>query len=269
MPIAFITGASSGIGAEFARQLHRKGYDLVLVARRGDLLTELCSDLNALRASSARMLVADLTSIGGHHHLSPESKSADSSEIIRFIQHERIDLFVSNAGVGSFGEFDEIDWVREQQILLTNVFAPTLLLHCVVKKFKAQRSGGIIIVSSVAGIQPLPYMATYGASKAFNLSHGLALRSELRRYGVNVLTICPGPTATEFGGVARVPGKMTGLPRDRVEHVVADSLKAFEKRRAYVIPGWRGRLLAPFIYFLPLTFRTWVTARLLYPSLGK
>ena len=109
---------------------------------------------------------------------------------------------------------------------------------------KERKEGEIISLSSIAGFQPLPLMSTYAATKAFNLFHSLGLKEELREFGINVLAVCPGPVATEFGGVARVPGTMTGGTRDSAESVVRSSLKALRHEKAFVVPCLRGKLIS-------------------------
>ena len=254
---ALITGASSGIGAECAAQLHSRGVNVILVARREERLSEIASVLNAKRANSARFLTLDL---------------CDHSALQRleeFITHERIDILVNNAGRGSFGMFEEIPLETELELVSLNIAASVAVAHAVISQMKARRSGVIISVSSVAAFQPLPYMSTYAATKAFNFHHSLALRHELAPFGVKVVVLCPGPTATEFGGVARVPGFVTNMARDSVSDVVRDCLRAVDRNIPFVVPGLKSRLLSIASRVLPVSLSTWITERMLAPVLRE
>ncbi len=227
---ALITGASSGIGEEFARQLHRRGIDVVLVARRIERLQRLADDLNGARPQSARVIRCDLS-------------SAEIHEVEDFLENHRIDLLVCNAGKGSFGRFENLNREGEEELVLLNVLAPLRLMHAVIPQMKKRRSGAIVSVSSIAAFQPLPYMSTYAATKAFNFSHAMGLRYELAEFGIQVIALCPGPVETEFGGVARVPGEWTGIFRDSVEDVVAATLRSLDRKRSWVTPCLRSKIL--------------------------
>lgn len=252
-----ITGASSGIGAEFARQLHSAGANLVLVARRADRLAEIAERLNAKRPNSVEVVVADL------------ANSAELDRVADLIRNSRIDILINNAGKGSFGPYESLDLRHELELVRLNINATITLAHAVIPQLKKRRAGAIVVVSSIAAFQPLPYMATYAATKAFNYTHSHGLRAELRPYGVNVLAVCPGPTATEFGGVARVPGEMTNLRRDSTEMVVEKSIAAIQSGRGTVIPGLRSWIVAQFSRCVPVTLSTAITERILRGSLPR
>ena len=253
-----ITGASSGIGEEFARQFHKAGCRLLLVARRRDRLESLASELEAIRPDSADVLVADLAKESGDRSL---------ETLVQVLEESHIDILVNNAGRGSFGEFDELHREDELAMIRLNVLATTALAHAVLQQMKARGSGALITTSSVAAFQPLPYMATYAATKAFNYYHSMALHYEYARHGICVLAVCPGPTATEFGGVARVPGTVAGVGRDDVEAVVAESLQALRRKKAFLVPCLRSRLLSYVCRVLPTTLTTRLTRRALFPAL--
>lgn len=252
---ALITGASSGLGVEFAKQLHRSGVSLTLVARRSSQLQALCDELNAARADSSTALVADLTD------------TASTQKVIDYIRGRRIDLLVNNAGRGSFGYFELLDIEDEIKEVTLNVSATLRLAHAAIPQMKARRTGAIISVSSIAAFQPIPYMATYCSTKAFNLYHSMALRHELKEFGVRVVTLCPGPTETEFNGVARVPGQPTGMGRDAADMVVAQAIHALRIDKAFVVTGFRSKLLSLGSRFVPKEFSTWVTKKMLASSL--
>ena len=257
MQQVLISGASSGIGAEFARQFHARKAGVILVARRAELLQQLVDSFNAARPGSARFIAADLSSLQG------------LSRVEKFLRTERVDILVNNAGRGSFGFFDGLSLQEELQMVELNVVAYLRLAHAVIPQMKARRAGVIINISSVAAFQPLPFMATYAASKAFNFMHSLALRNELDRFGIRVLTVCPGPTDTEFGGVARVPGKLTGVRRDRAADVVRSALRAMDCNRAWVVPGLRSKLISFMPRFLPKSLSTWLAGKILYSTLKE
>lgn len=233
---ALVTGSSSGIGQEFARQLHRRGYRVILVARRADRLVNLADEFNAVRPNSAEVLVADLAIQG--------SSDGGLDKVCKYVQDHRIDVLVNNAGRGSFGYFEALPLSGEQEMIALNITASSSLFHAVIPQMKSRRSGKLVSVASVAAFQPLPYMATYAATKAFNFVHTMALREELRSFGISVLTVCPGPTATEFGGVARVPGTLTGMNRDSVEEVVGQALGALDRNKPFIVPCFRSWLMA-------------------------
>lgn len=252
---ALVTGASSGIGAEFARQLHARGAAVTLVARRRDLLDRLAADLESKRSGSTAVHALDLAEEPG------------IVELCRIIRSTRVDILVNNAGRGSFGYFETLDLADEARMVSLNINATLSAAHAVIPQLKERRAGAIIAISSIAGFQPLPYMATYAATKAFNLTHAMSLRHELKEFGVRVLAVCPGPTDTEFAGVARVPGQWTGVRRDTVQDVVRDSIRALEKDRGMVVPGWRGRLLGVAARLLPLDWTTRITGKAMKGSL--
>ncbi len=189
--VALITGASAGLGVEFARQLSTRGYGLVLAARRKDRLDELASELGNARSvaidlskpNAAAKLLADLAANG-----------------------ETVELLVNNAGFGLIGRFAELDAKRQRQMIDLNVATLTDLCRAVAPAMIERKSGRILNVASTAAFQPGPKMAVYFATKAFVLSLSEALHEELKPHGVKVSCLCPGPTRTEFGEVAGFGG---------------------------------------------------------------
>lgn len=248
-----ISGASAGIGAEFAGQLHTLGANLVLVARRTEILERMCRDFNNARSASAQFISADLCD------------ARDLNRVTAFIKANRVDVLINNAGFGSFNYFDQLDVEHEIKMVQLNIVAYLRLTHAVLGQMKERRSGAILNVSSIAGFQPLPFMATYAGTKAFDLFHSLALSYELEEFGIKVLAVCPGPTATEFFGVARVPGTITGVGRDSVQLVVGRSLAALRADQKLVVTGFRSKLMAFGSRFFPLRLTTRLTARFLKP----
>jgi short-subunit dehydrogenase len=219
---ALITGASSGIGDQFARQLAERGYDLILVARREDRLNELAEQL----PTKATVIACDLGT---------EADKLPGQVKRRSLQ---VDLLVNNAGFGLRGHFPDLDPAREAEMIRVNCEAVVTLTHAFVPGMVERGRGGVITVASTAGMQPLPYETTYAASKAFAISFMEALSMELRGTGVRSLVVNPGPVRTEWQAVAGydentriVPGMIDA------DECVRDSLRAYDKGRRSVIPG--------------------------------
>lgn len=221
--VALVTGASAGLGVEFARQLSSRGYSLVLAARRKERLEEL-----ALELGNARAVEIDLSETDAAARLMADVAA----------HGETIDLLVNNAGFGLIGHFAELDAKRERQMIELNVLTLTDLCRAAAPAMMERRSGGIINVASTAAFQPGPKMAVYFATKAFVLSLSEALHEELKPHGVNVTCLCPGPTRTEFGDIAGFGGN--GL-FDKVamnaSEVVKAGLEGLLRNRAVVVPG--------------------------------
>ncbi|HEY0802440.1 MAG TPA: SDR family oxidoreductase [Steroidobacteraceae bacterium] len=236
---AMITGASKGLGAAFAEELARRGMDLVLVARSIDLLHDLAKSLAAQYGVRCHVLQADL---------------AASDAVLRLVtelerQNLKIDLLINNAGVGLTGNFLEHSFAAEQASIQVDVLALVGLAHAVGAKMALRGEGGIINVASNASFQPLPHMATYAAAKAFVLHFSEALGFELKGRGVQVMTVCPGPTATSFfDGVSTTIKSGTF---DSADFVVRRTLRSFERKKSVAYPGrfsvraatWLPRLL--------------------------
>jgi hypothetical protein len=235
--VALITGASAGLGVEFARQLSKRGHRLVLAARRKDRLDELARQLGNARAveidlskkDAAAKLMADIEATG-----------------------EEVDLLVNNAGFGLIGRFAELDASRERQMIDLNVGALTNLCRAVAPQMIARKSGAILNVASTAAFQPGPKMAVYFATKAFVLSLTEALHEELKPDGVRVTCLCPGPTRTEFGEVAgfRGSGLFDRVAMDASE-VVAAGLKGLDRNHAVVVTGLLNKVVAASTRFAP------------------
>jgi short-subunit dehydrogenase len=236
-PVALITGASAGLGVEFARQLSRRGHAPVLVARRKERLDQLAAELG-----NARAIALDLSKAGAAAKLMADIAAAG----------EHVDILVNNAGFGLIGRFAELDAKRERQMIDLNVGALTDLCRAVAPPMIERKSGAILNVASTAAFQPGPKMAVYFATKAFVLSLSEALHEELKPHGIKVTCLCPGPTRTEFGDVAGFGGN--GL-FDRVAmgapEVVEAGLKALDKNRAVVVSGWVNKIGAASTRFAP------------------
>lgn len=246
---AVVTGASSGIGVEFARGLAQRGkYNLVLVARRGDRLEALKTELEASLSRfqpehrpTVSCIVSDLSSESGRDFLSKELEFQDSE----------IEVFINNAGFGSYGEFVKHDVRRELEMVRLNCQAPLELCHRFLPGMLKRGRGQIINVCSTAAFLPIPYMATYAATKAFLLEYSLALAAEVRSRGVNVLAHCPGPTESEFHIAAGLKDKLKHLPTSTAREVAEEALSASERGRNLLVNGISNKLLVLASRFLP------------------
>jgi short-subunit dehydrogenase len=235
---ALITGASAGIGREFARQLAGRARSMILVARREERLVELADELQgehpSLRIHIRTVDLADL---------------AELQDLLQWLDREKlgVDLLINNAGLGDSGPFANSDPVRNSEMTLVNVTALTSLTRHLVPQLITKHRGGILNVSSSAGFLPIPGSAVYAATKAYVTSFSEALRAELRETNVSVCAVCPGPVVTEFQQVARrenteaeLGPKFLVVP---VEQVVRDALAALEVGRPLVVPGFAMKLL--------------------------
>ena len=221
--VALVTGASAGLGEEFARQIAARGWRLVLVARRRDRLDALASELG-----NARAVALDLGEPGASAALMADLAAAS----------EHVELLVNNAGFGLVGRVAEQDPARLRGMIDLNCGALAELARAVAPGMIERRSGAILNVASTAAFQPGPGMAVYFATKAFVLSFSEALHEEMKPHGVTVTALCPGPTATEFGSVAgfRKSGAFDKFSASS-PGVVRAGLDGLAAGRAVVIPG--------------------------------
>lgn len=230
---ALITGASSGIGAEFARRLAALGMHLVIVARRADRLNDLAAELYARHHTRCEIVTSDLSD--------PRESSALADHVAQ--RGIAIELLVNNAGFAVVSEVEKTDLDRVLQMLRLNVMTMTELTYRFLPGMLARGHGAIINVSSVTGFQPVAYMSAYAASKAFILHFTEALWAEAHDRGVTLTALCPGTTKTELFEIAGVPGWLKKRRLHSPEKVVRGALRAMEKRKQYYIPGWRNYLV--------------------------
>ena len=241
-PWALVTGASSGIGAEFARQLGGRGLNLVLVARRLTRLQQLADSIAREHGCEVRAVECDLSAPGLLETLQPHLEGLD------------LGLLVNNAGFANTGPFVENDLARELDLLYVNCRAYLVLAHSVGRRLIDRGRGGIIFVSSTTAFAPAAQWANYSASKAYELALGEAIHAEMRPRGVDVTVVCPGPSPTGLYDAAdqdlsRMP---RGLRLIVVEpsQVVESALQGLGNRRT-VIVGWANRLLLQMGRLLP------------------
>jgi short-subunit dehydrogenase len=235
---ALITGASAGIGREFARQLAGRASSLVLVARRRARLEELRDELTKANPNlNVNIRETDL------------SDDRAVIELFDSLEREKIavDLLINNAGLGDLGLFATIELQRVKEMLAVNVTALTLLTRMLLPGMVARKRGAILNVSSSAGFLPLAGFAVYAATKAYVTSFSEAIRAELRGTGVTVTALCPGPVHTEFAetaqrSVAGAPKTVPGLSHISAQEVVRTALAAIERDRPLVIPGFIMKL---------------------------
>ncbi|WP_314154004.1 SDR family oxidoreductase, partial [Rouxiella badensis] len=227
-----ITGASSGIGLEFAEQLAARGVSLVLVARTQNKLQALANRLTQQHGVTTRVIAQDLSAV-------------DATATIMGQLHEAKifpDILINNAGFATYGVFDALSLDRQREEIQLNCLSPVELTHALLPAMLKRGDGAVINVASTAAIQPDPYMAIYGATKAFLLSFSEALWAENRQRGVRVLALCPGATDTAFFDVVNAEEASVGK-RMKADAVVSQALKALDKQRNYLITGCNNWLL--------------------------
>ncbi len=246
MPTALITGASSGLGAEFARQLSGRGFDLTLVARREDRLSDLAKTL----ATEVNVIAHDL--------------AADAPGLLEKLRTRqlRTDLLINNAGFGTYGRVWEIEEGRDAEMVRLNCEAVVVLTRGLLPAMVERGAGGVIVIASTAGLQPIPWEASYAASKAFALSYTEALSEELRGTGARAMAVNPGPVPTEWQDVAGVDdvGKIPG--QISAGQCVTEALEAWDQGRRTIIPGRMIRWIVNSGRFAPRSLQLRVTERL-------
>ncbi|NMB80505.1 MAG: SDR family NAD(P)-dependent oxidoreductase [Ignavibacteria bacterium] len=245
---ALITGASSGIGEEFAKVLASKGINLLLVARRKERLQKLSDELISLYGIEVVISNVDLTS----------EKFLD--QIIRDVDEREISILINNAGIGKPGEFVDEEMVYDIDLIKINCLAPLVLANYFGKKMIRGKKGAILFLGSIVAYQPTPYMASYAATKSFNYSLGNSLWHELKNHGIDVLTINPGNTSTEFNRM--VLNDQSVLTRT-AQQVVATSLKALG-RKPNVVDGFINKIITVLARVGSVRLITFVTGKIMY-----
>ncbi len=232
--LALVTGASSGLGREIASELSRRGYDLIVVARREERLVELQSSLH----TTVKIITADLSSETACHSLWEK------------VKNEPIDVVVNNAGFGLCGEFVLTDPERETEMIRLNISALHILTKLFLRKFTENDHGTILNVASSAAFFPGAYMTTYYATKAYVLRLTRGIREELRRRKskVRICVFCPGPIRTEFDKVANVSTSLSGISALKAAKIAVCGM---EKGKAMIVPGIDTKIARIFSKILP------------------
>lgn len=246
MGTALITGASYGLGAEFARVLAARHYHLILVARSQDKLMTLKEELAKQYLIEIDLITCDLSVSGAAYTLFETLK-----------KYKAPDILINNAGIGDFGMFYQLDVLKQQQMIELNITNLTLLTRLLLPPMVKVHSGKILNVASTAAFQPGPLMAVYYASKAYVLSFSVALSNELKGTGVSVTVLCPGATETSFVANANLESSKLFKrmkPAD-ARQVVLYAIKAMDKNKIIAIEGTLNRIMAFFVRFIPMSWQ--------------
>jgi len=243
---AIVTGASSGMGLFFARELARRGHNVLAVARRRDRLETLARDESA-RGGRIVPFIADLATSEGLGSL-----------VARIRDLGTIELLVNNAGVATSGDFSESVLERELAEIALNVNAVVTLTHAVLAQMLPCKRGVIINLASVVAFQPFPHFAVYAASKAFVLSFTEALAEEVRGSGVRIMALCPGAAKTEMSVFSQNEGLLGKLPSLSADQIVQTALRGIERGSVVMIVGWLNRMLVFMNRFVPRAAVRWM-----------
>jgi len=263
MKATLITGASSGIGEAFARRLAAEGHNLVLVARSKDKLHRLCDELMIEHQITAHYVAVDLIDFEADQRLFDETEKYNLE----------VDWLINNAGFGSMGDFAQLNLESELEMIGLNVMALVALTHRYLRKMRERGSGTIINVASTASFQPVPFMATYAATKAFVRSFSEAIAEENRPFNINVLALCPGPTETNFFEAANIGTNVKDAFMKKgmqtSEAVVEAALTALGRGKSVAVSGWTNWLMARLGNFVPNSLITRAVGGVLRPKFEK
>jgi len=251
MSTALITGASSGIGLELARLFAGDGYDLVIVARREELLNKVADELMGKFGVKVTVLPKDLT------------EKDSPLEIYKHLKEggKEINIVVNNAGFGAVGEFTELDYERQINMINLNINSLVSLTRLFLPDMIKQNYGGILNVGSLAGFQPGPYASVYYATKAFVLSFTEGLKEELKDSNIMVSCLCPGPTNTEFLEISSIDeSSMFKFGTMRAREVAKEGYDGFKNGKTIVIPGLLNNLLPFIVRITPRVLARKITA---------
>jgi short-subunit dehydrogenase len=250
---ALVTGASSGLGRDIARDLARRGANLIVVARRKERLEEVRDELEAAHHIAVTVVPADLAAPGAADQLHARVKELALP----------VDILVNNAGLGVRGEFLDVPWDQHESLLKVDVMAPLRLAHLFVPEMVERGWGRVLFIASNMAYQASPGFATYGASKGFILLFGEALAFELRKTGVRVSTVSPGMTHTEFHQVAGVrPSVFQRLVAMPSERVAAESVKAMLKGTPSTVIGLQNKAMEYAGRVTPRRLATWSSGKI-------
>lgn len=254
MKVTLVTGASGGIGEAIVNRLAERSHNLILVARNAQKLESQCKNLIERFGINAHFIAGDLSMAETPKRIFDETKKRGLE----------VEILINNAGIGSGGEFAALSLHQELSLLQLNVSSLVALTHLFLPGMQVGRSGSIINVGSMAAFMPVPYMATYAASKAFVRSFTQALTQECTPYDINVMLFCPGLTKTNFNSAAGIDNeKATGLgsdynnaPAQTPEQVASELIEALERGKHFAISGKMNRFGARMLALLPNPFIT-------------
>jgi short-subunit dehydrogenase len=258
MKTTLITGASSGIGETFARRLAASGENVLLVARSEEKLASICNELGREYGVNAQYVTLDLTQDGAGARLFEEAARRGLE----------VETLINNAGFGSMGDFVKLDLESELRMIDLNVKALVDLTYRFLPAMRERRRGAIINVASTAGFQPVPFMTTYAATKAFVLSFSIGLWEENRPFNVQVMALCPGTTETNFfeaGHIDKPPMRVSQTPDD----VVDTALSGLRRRKSHIVSGWSNYLMTESERLVPRRLVARVVGAALRPRYQK
>jgi len=252
---ALVTGASAGIGLALAQQLAEGGAHLVLTARRADRLEKLAAELSGKYQVNVEVLAADLVHPG----------TPGQIQAFTLAKGIEVELLVNNAGFGAFGLNHEIAESRLLEMIQVNCAAVVHLTRLYVPGMVERGHGDVLIVSSVAAFQAVPFISTYAATKAFDLLFAEGIAEEVRKFGVRVCALCPGSTTTEFQQVAQQPDRAFRMA-ETAEKVARVGLEGLAKGKTCVISGGKNRLMVVSERITPRSFITKMAGRMMGPE---
>lgn len=252
---ALVTGASAGIGMALARELARHGAKLIVTARRTQRLDALAAELGA-NATEARIVVADLNDPSAPQQIFDQTEGAGL----------QVDILINNAGLGQYGAFHASPVEQELSQVRVNCEAVVRLSRLFVPRMVERRCGWVMVVASTASFQPVPYISTYSATKAFDRFFALGLAAEVARFGVKVTALCPGSTESEFFDVARAHTFKRNV--QSAQDVARIAVEALARGQRTVIPNLTGRFTSMLVRFLPVGVITGLVERAARPKSG-
>lgn len=252
---ALVTGASAGIGAAIARELANHGARLILTARRRERLEGLAEEL-AAKGTETRIVVADLTDPAAPQQIYDMTEGAGLE----------VDILINNAGLGQYGAFSANRAEQDVWQVRVNCEAVVRVSRLFVPRMIERRRGWVLIVSSMASFQPMPYSATYAATKVFDRFLALGLAAEVERYGIKVTALCPGPVPTEFAEVAGWSGMSKRLGSQTPEEVARKAVAALGRGQRVIVPSRKGAFLLSLERFVPTSMILAILEKSLRPK---
>jgi hypothetical protein len=251
---ALVTGASSGIGVALARELAGHGAKLILTARRRERLEALAAELRA-KGAETRIVVADLNDPAAAQQIYDATEGSGLA----------VDILVNNAGLGQYGAFHTNPLEQEMSQVRVNCEAMVRLSRLFVPRMVERRLGWVLIVASTASFQPVPYSATYAATKVFDRFFSLGLAAEVERFGVKVTALCPGPTESEFFDTANA-GLFRRFGVQPADEVARKAIVALARGKRTLVPNFKGALMAFMVRFIPVKLITGTMEKAMRPA---